>query len=212
MAQTPNVGLQEPNIGSNNWGGPLNYNSALLDLIFGGTVPIPALSVTGNVTVGGTLTAGAIAGLSGAFLTTADYNVANGIPQLNAAAKIPGNLLLSGQGMIGATAWGGGLPPSAGTKVAIQVPYAGTITSWQVIADQVGSIQFDVQRCSYANYPSSASIVGSDPPKIVAAQKNEDTGLAGWTTSVSAGDILIFVVTSASTVTWATVMLTIAKE
>jgi hypothetical protein len=42
---TPNVGLQVPAFNQPNWQVPTNYNWNLLDLIFGGSVTIPALSV-----------------------------------------------------------------------------------------------------------------------------------------------------------------------
>lgn len=47
---TPNVGLQIPAYNQANWQVPTNYNWNLLDLIFGGAVTIPALSVT-NFTI-----------------------------------------------------------------------------------------------------------------------------------------------------------------
>ncbi len=48
---TPNIGLQVPAYDQGNWQVPTNYNWNLLDLIFGGAVTVPALTVT-------TLTAG----------------------------------------------------------------------------------------------------------------------------------------------------------
>lgn len=42
---TPNVGLQVPSYNQPNWQVPTNFNWNLLDLIFGGSVTIPALSV-----------------------------------------------------------------------------------------------------------------------------------------------------------------------
>jgi hypothetical protein len=96
MPVTPNIALNVPPIGSNNWGGPLNFNFALLDQIFGGTKSVPNFRVSGNVTVGGTITAGSFSGLDGSFfLTSALYDAANGIPQLNAAGKIPASLVAS---------------------------------------------------------------------------------------------------------------------
>ena len=49
--ETPNIGLQVPAFNQPNWQVPLNYNLNLLDLIFGGLVTVPALSVT-NFTIG----------------------------------------------------------------------------------------------------------------------------------------------------------------
>jgi hypothetical protein len=42
---TPNVGLQVPGFNQPNWQVATNYNWNLLDLIFGGEITIPALSV-----------------------------------------------------------------------------------------------------------------------------------------------------------------------
>ena len=48
---TPNIGLQIAALNQSNWQVPLNYNLNLLDLIFGGQVTVPAISVT-SLTVG----------------------------------------------------------------------------------------------------------------------------------------------------------------
>ena len=47
---TPNIGLQVPAFNQANWQTPTNYNWNLLDLIFGGSNVVPALSVV-NLTV-----------------------------------------------------------------------------------------------------------------------------------------------------------------
>jgi hypothetical protein len=94
MPVTPNIGLNTPIIGSNQWGQPLNYNFSQLDLFLSGQIPIPGLAVDGDVSVTGTITAGAFSGLDGAvFLTSALFDVPNGIPQLNGAGIIPAALL-----------------------------------------------------------------------------------------------------------------------
>jgi hypothetical protein len=42
---TPNIGLQVPGFNQANWQVPTNFNWNLLDLIFGGNMQVPALSV-----------------------------------------------------------------------------------------------------------------------------------------------------------------------
>lgn len=42
---TPNIGLQIPAFNQSNWQVPTDYNWNLLDLIFGGEVTVPAISV-----------------------------------------------------------------------------------------------------------------------------------------------------------------------
>lgn len=42
---TPNVGLQIPAFNQANWQVPFNYNWSLLDQIFGGEIPVPAINI-----------------------------------------------------------------------------------------------------------------------------------------------------------------------
>lgn len=75
---TPNIGLQIPATGSNNWYIPLNFNFSKLDQLLSGNVAIPALKITNNLNVGGTITANA-------FSTGAGSNFASAIPSLQFA-------------------------------------------------------------------------------------------------------------------------------
>lgn len=97
---------------------------------------------------------------------------------------------------------GGGSAISSGLQCRLRVPYACTITGWSVTADQTGSVVIDVWKDTYANFPPDVAdtITGSEKPTLSSAVKNEDTSLTTWTSSVAAGDILIFNVDSASTV------------
>jgi hypothetical protein len=101
---------------------------------------------------------------------------------------------------------------AANEQVWLVVP-AGTITEAWALADQSGSIVVDVWKDTYANYPptDADSITGSAPITISSAIKSQDTTLTGWTTTLSAGDILLFNVDSASTVTQVTITLKITK-
>jgi hypothetical protein len=98
---------------------------------------------------------------------------------------------------------GGGSAITTGIKGEVVVPYACTITSYTALADQSGSIVVDVWKDTYANYPptDADSITASAPITISAATKAQDSTLTGWTTSVTAGDILRFNVDSITTVT-----------
>lgn len=104
---------------------------------------------------------------------------------------------------------GGGTEITTGLKGVLQVPYAGTIKAVQLLADQPGAIEIDIWKDGYANYPPtvSDSITGATPPEIRSGIKSEDTELSGWTTSITAGDILGFNVKSASAITRATLIL-----
>jgi len=84
--------------------------------------------------------------------------------------------------------------------VPVVIPVACTITAITVLLSGAGSCVIDIWRDSYANYhPTVAdSICGGNKPTISADSKYRDTTLTGWTVDLSAGDILIFHLESAS--------------
>lgn len=94
---------------------------------------------------------------------------------------------------------GGGSTPTTGSKGFIQVPFAGTITGWTLIADTSGSASITVKKSTFAAFPTNSSIVASAPPALSSQQNATSTTLTGWTTAVAAGDILEFVLASATT-------------
>ena len=98
---------------------------------------------------------------------------------------------------------GGGALISTGAKGQLTIPVAMTVTGWVLTADQSGSAVVDVLRSTYAAFPTTASIAGSDKPTLATAQKNENLGpLSGWgSTALVAGDQLQFNVNSATSVT-----------
>ena len=118
-------------------------------------------------------------------------------------------------GAIGITIDGAGLPITTGIKGYVRVPYNCTINSNELVADQSGSIVIDVIKDTYANFPPtdspSDSICASALPTLSTQQKSQDGSLTGWTTSLTAGDYLGFVVDSASTVTQVSLYLIITK-
>jgi hypothetical protein len=66
-----------------------------------------------------------------------------------------------------------------------------------------GSIVIDIWKDSYANYPPTVAdtITGSAKPTITTDTKANSSTLTGWTTSVTAGDILYFNVDSVTSIT-----------
>lgn len=96
---------------------------------------------------------------------------------------------------------GGGSAITTGSKGYVRVDFDAWVYGWTLAADQVGSIVFDVKRCSYGDFPVTISIAGSEKPTLVAADKNEDLSLTTWTQKLVFGDILEFVVDSVATVT-----------
>jgi hypothetical protein len=107
---------------------------------------------------------------------------------------------------------GGGTAITAGSKGYLEIPFACTISGWTILADQSGSIVVDVKKCTYAGFPTTSSIAGSEKPTLSSAQKNQDLSLTTWTPAIAAGDILEFVVDSAATVQRVTVALRARKS
>lgn len=117
-------------------------------------------------------------------------------------------------GSFGTVIDGGGSAITTGQKGYIIVPYACTISEASVLLDQSGSIVIDVWKDTYANYPpvDADSITASAPPTVSSATKSQDSTLTGWTTSVSAGDVIGFNVDSITTATTATLIIQCDKS
>jgi hypothetical protein len=140
--------------------------------------------------------------------TTAYFAAANGLEISGTALQMTANQRTTAVQFV---IDGGGSAITQGMKGSIQVPFDCTITAARLLADQPGSIVVDIWKDSFANYPPtvSDSITASAKPTISTAAKAENTTLTGWTTGISAGDILAFTVDSASTVTRVTVVLVV---
>jgi hypothetical protein len=93
---------------------------------------------------------------------------------------------------------GGGSEIQTGTHGDLSVDFSGIIQSVTLLADQSGSIVIDIWKDTYANFPPTGadSITASAKPTISTASKSQDATLTGWTTVVSAGDVLRFNVDS----------------
>jgi hypothetical protein len=94
-------------------------------------------------------------------------------------------------------------------KLYFRVPYACTITSWEIVGDASGSVVIDIWKDSYANFPPVVgdSITASAKPTVSAAQKATSSTLTGWTTSLAAGDYIEVNVDSVTTITNVTLVL-----
>ena len=102
---------------------------------------------------------------------------------------------------IGVMLDGGGSVITTGSKGYRRIPYDATIEDWAILSDVTGSIVIDVKKCDYSGWPTTSSIAGSEKPTLSSATKNQDVALSTWTTAITAGDMLEFVVDSASTLT-----------
>jgi hypothetical protein len=108
---------------------------------------------------------------------------------------------------------GGGSAITTGIKGDIEVPFAGTITAARLFADQTGSIVIDLWKDTYGNFPPTVAdtITASAKPTLSTASKSQDSTLTGWTTSITAGDIIRVNVDSITTCTRVTLSLTVSR-
>lgn len=92
---------------------------------------------------------------------------------------------------------------STGLKGFLHMPFACTLTAWSLLADVAGSIVVDIWKDVFASFPPTVAdtITAAAKPTIAAAQGTQSSILTGWTTAISAGDILAFNVDSTATVT-----------
>jgi hypothetical protein len=122
---------------------------------------------------------------------------------------------------VGITIDGGGTVITTGTKGAIQVPFAGTIIGWSIIADLSGSISVEVDKAASSAPPSAPAVPNTTTDKISASAPvvlsgaqsaaSGTTGVSTWTTAVAQFDVIQFYVASASTVTRTTLYLRIQE-
>jgi hypothetical protein len=107
---------------------------------------------------------------------------------------------------------GSGFAVTAGQLTYIQAPRTCTITSVSLFSDVNTTASLDIWKDTFANYPPTIadSIVASAPPTLTATNKFTTTTLTGWTTSITAGDVLGFYVTSNTAATQLILQLTTA--
>lgn len=120
-------------------------------------------------------------------------------PIINAEAVAP-----TIKDTFGITVDGATVVLTTGTKGYRYIEQNCTITGWDLRSDVSGSIVFDVKR-------GGVSLAGTEKPTLTAAASDSNLALTTWTTSLVAGDIIEFVIDSASTITRATLTILITK-
>ena len=86
----------------------------------------------------------------------------------------------------------GSRPMTTGNKGYLTIDVTGIIESWILVADNDGTLEVDLRKCTFADYPNVTSICGGNTPKIINTNKNTDITLSGWNTTLNAGDIIQF--------------------
>ena len=119
----------------------------------------------------------------------------------------------SASGSFGITIDGAGSVITTGVKGYLTIPYAGTITGWQIIANATGSCVVDVWKTASGAVPTVANtITGTEKPTLTSQQINTDLALTSWTTTVAQNDVVAFNVDSATTVSRVNLSIFITKS
>lgn len=87
-----------------------------------------------------------------------------------------------------------------GASCDLVVPFGFTITAANLVADAAGTLQVDVRVVPFATHPPGPAdtICGGSAPTLANAAKMRDTALSGWSTTITSGSVVRFVVTASS--------------
>lgn len=109
---------------------------------------------------------------------------------------------------------GGGTAIAEAAILDVVVPFNCTIESVTLLAQQTGSIVVDIWKDVYDNYPPTVddTITASAKPTISSGVKSRDAVLTGWTTHLSADDIIRFKVDSCSGIENCLVILSVIRN
>lgn len=103
---------------------------------------------------------------------------------------------------------------TTGSKnLMLRVPFACTITSWELTSNVSGSCVLDIWEAPYASYPpvNANSITGTAKPTLTAANKAQSSILTGWATTILEGDYLEVEVESVTTIRSVTLTLSVDR-
>jgi hypothetical protein len=115
------------------------------------------------------------------------------------------------KGSFGITLDGGDVGITTGSKGYASMPYNGSITGWSILGNASGSIQIDLKKSTYNDFPTTNSITATNYITLTSQQKNSDQTLTGWSVTFSASDVYEFVVNSVNTVTKVNIVISTNK-
>ncbi len=129
-----------------------------------------------------------------------------------ANASVPGTTRIVNKG----ANWVSTAPIAAAAApiVYVQCPMAGTIQGVQIVTSGgPGACVLDVWKAPFGSFPPlvANSITASDKPTITSGTTYSDVTLTGWTTAISAGDVLAFKIVSSANFTQIQIALEVAQ-
>jgi hypothetical protein len=132
---------------------------------------------------------------------TGDVTASASSPSQSVAATLDANYK---EGSFGVTFDGGGALITSGKIAYVRVPYKGTITGWQLVADQSGSCSIAVKQGVFSPFPPSTTI-------ITAALSGTQTISGTISVAVAANDWFSFTITGTSAVQQVNLSISITK-
>ena len=87
-----------------------------------------------------------------------------------------------------------------GDKGKLTIDVTGVIEQIRVLSDQTGDIVFEIEKCTFADYPNFTSITNSASVQLTNTDKYFDDVLNNWTSTITAGEILSFNVISVNNI------------
>ena len=94
----------------------------------------------------------------------------------------------------------GSLPMQTGDKGKLTIDVTGVIEQIRVLSDQTGDIVFEIEKCTFADYPNFTSITNGARVQLTNTDKYFDDVLNNWTSTNTAGEILRFNVISVNNI------------
>lgn len=105
----------------------------------------------------------------------------------------------------------GGASLTTGVKGYSKIPFDCTITGWEVVSSNTGSINLDIVYGDYSSFPALTNIVSANNPNLSAQIKNSGD-VVGWTSGLSRDSYLGCKINSVSGVQFANINLMIVKS
>lgn len=167
----------------------------------------------GGASSGGSGGSSTLSGLSDVTIaspSTGQVLAFNGTKWANASVPGTTRIVNKGANWVSSTA----IVAGSANIVYVNCPMAGTIQGVRVVTSGgPGSCVLDVWKVAFGSFPPlvANSITASAKPTISAAITYNDVTLTGWTTAITAGDVLAFALVSCSSFTQIEIVLQVAQ-
>jgi hypothetical protein len=171
-----------------------------------GAIALPAGGGVAVYTGGGNFISRTLVAGAGITITNPDGQAGNPTIALNANPQIAAITFIID---------GGGAAPATGVKGDLLIPFACTINSVTLQADQSGSAVVDIWKKTYTlDAPPTVAntITAATLPTLAAHQSYQDAALTGWTTAIAANDMLRFNLNSVVTCQRITITMKVTKN